>query len=44
MFAVGGFDGAINLKNIVINNDRKDNVTGTKKFTAHQGSVRQYNL
>ena len=39
MFAVGGFDGAINLKNIVINNDRKDNETGTKKFTGHQGSV-----
>ena len=39
MFAVGGFDGAINLKNIVINNDRRDNETGTKKFTGHQGSV-----
>ena len=39
MFAVGGFDGAINLKNIVINNDRKDNEAGTKKFTGHQGSV-----
>ena len=39
MFAVGGFDGAINLKNIVINNDRRDNEAGTKKFTGHQGSV-----
>jgi len=39
MFAVGGFDGAINLKNILINNDRRDNETGTKKFTGHQGSV-----
>ena len=39
MFAVGGFDGAINLKNIVINNDRRDNETGTKKCTGHQGSV-----
>ena len=39
MFAVGGFDGAINLKNIVINNDRKDNETGTKIFTGYQGSV-----
>ena len=39
MFAVGGFDGAINLKNIVINNDRRDNETETKKFTGHQGSV-----
>ena len=39
MFAVGGFDGAINLKYIVINNDRRDNETGTTKFTGHQGSV-----
>jgi WD40 repeat protein len=39
MFAVGGFDGAINLKSIVMNNDRKDNEAGTKKFTGHQGSV-----
>lgn len=39
MFAVGGFDGAINLKNIVINNERRDNETGTKKFTGHQGGV-----
>ena len=39
MFAVGGFDGAINLKNIVINNDRRDKETGTTKFTGHQGSV-----
>ena len=39
MFAVGGFDGAINLKNIVINNDRRDNESGTKKFTGHQGNV-----
>ena len=39
MFAVGGFDGAINLKNIVLHNDRKDNEAGTKKFTGHQGSV-----
>ena len=39
MFAVGGFDGAINLKNILINTDRRDNETGTKKFTGHQGSV-----
>ena len=39
MFAVGGFDGAINLKNIVINNERRDNENGTKKFTGHQGGV-----
>jgi WD40 repeat protein len=39
MFAVGGFNGAINLKNIVINNDRRDKEAGTTKFTGHQGSV-----
>ena len=39
LFAVGGFDGAINLKNIVFNNDRRDNESGTKKFTGHQGNV-----
>ena len=39
MFAVGGFDGAINLKNIVINNDRRDKEAGMTKFTGHLGSV-----
>ena len=39
MLAVGGFDGAINLKNIVINNDRRDKETNATKFTGHQGSV-----
>lgn len=39
MFAVGGFDGAIHLKNIVINSDRRNNEGGTKKFTGHQGNV-----
>lgn len=39
MFAVGEFDGSINLKNIVINSDRRDNETETKKFIGHQGSI-----
>lgn len=40
MYAVGGFDGAITLRNIVINNDRTgDNESGRKKFTGHQGNV-----
>ena len=39
MFAVGGFDGAINLKNIVVSNERRDNESETKKFTGHQGGV-----
>lgn len=39
MYAVGGFDGSINLKNIVINNDRRDKETATTKFTGHLGSV-----
>jgi len=39
MFAVGGMDGGIILKNIMVSSDRRDNETGTKKFTGHLGSV-----
>lgn len=42
MFAVGGFDGAIHLMNIVSPNEQRDNDQGDKggkKFTGHQGCV-----
>ena len=44
MYAVGGLDGAINLKSIVVNNDRKDNETGTKISQGIKVVLVQYNL
>ena len=39
MFAVGGFDGAINIKSIYNTNDRHDNESISKQFTGHLGCV-----
>jgi WD40 repeat protein len=39
MIAVGGYDGAIHLKNINTSSDRKEEDSSSKKFTGHQGVV-----